>query len=226
MFCLGRSPVHARTREPVNNELARRKDMDLEHLDRALSKLHSSIKNENNVSTSLCLWSTFIKLRDDGKCVECGSARGIAAHHIIRKCFLPEAQFLTGNGVTLCSPCHKYVHDEFNRRPDTTLPMDAQNGEKIELITALFGILLQNACNRRILKENYYYFSEKVLGTFKIFQGYDPATPFPGMCLEQAYYIWNSSPLNVRNALLEANCGKCTHEPFLPGVTVIFDEGV
>lgn len=45
-----------------------------------------------------------------------------------------EAQFQTGNGITLCKKCHTEAHTGFNRRPDLSLPMNAQGGEKIETL--------------------------------------------------------------------------------------------
>ncbi len=113
---------------------------DKQKTDEALFKLNRSIMNERKVSTCLSLWSKFIRHRDGQKCVKCGKKERILGHHIIRKSFLPEAQLMTGNGITLCSDCHKYMHEKFNRKPDISKPMDAQGGEKIEVITALFNI--------------------------------------------------------------------------------------
>ena len=79
-------------------------------------------------------WSAVIQARDSYRCVLCGSVERTAAHHICRKSFLSEARFLTGNGITLCQPCHREVHAGFNGKPDLSEPMDAQGGQKIETL--------------------------------------------------------------------------------------------
>jgi hypothetical protein len=54
----------------------------------------------------------------------------------------------TGNGITLCSTCHADAHRGFNGRADLGLPMDAQGGEKIELLVDLYGALFADVCAR------------------------------------------------------------------------------
>ncbi|MEW8025000.1 MAG: hypothetical protein AB2803_15035 [Candidatus Thiodiazotropha sp.] len=99
--------------------------------------------------------------------------------------------------------------------------IDEQNGEKLVVVTALFGILARNAAREEALYSGHYYMSDEVLRKFKDFQGYDPSEAFPGAPIEQAYYIWNCSPLSTRNALLAANGFVERPEPFLPGVTLL-----
>lgn len=127
---------------------------------------------------------------------------------------------MTGNGICLCVDCHKEAHEEFNGRADLQLPMDAQGGEKIEIMTDLYGELCRDAGEQGLLRDDYYYLSDSVLCKFKIFQGFDPFTHFPGSRIEQAHLIWLQTPLNVRNALLMANELPPSYEPILPGITI------
>jgi|JI6StandDraft_1071083.scaffolds.fasta_scaffold155402_2 hypothetical protein len=162
---------------------------------------------EGGASDLNCLrsWSAFIRVRDGNRCLACSSTHSLAAHHIVRKSFLPEARFQTGNGITLCSKCHRSAHAGFNGKADLSQPMDAQGGEKIDMLAELFGILLENARSRGMLCDIYYHFSEIALRKFKLFQGFDPSTEFSGYPLEQAYSIWRQAPRNVLNAVLAAN---------------------
>ena len=174
----------------------------------AIRKLQNAIKSNRKRSTCLALWSKAIRLRDGEKCVLCHSNKKLSAHHIVRKSFMKELEFQTGNGITLCSNCHKEFHEGFNGKPDMNLPMDTQGGEKIEEMVALFGCLLEDAYERNLLNNEYYYISDTVLYKFKIFQGIPLNEPFPGPGLYQAYRIWNQCPrqmlCDILNALDEA----------------------
>ena len=56
-------------------------------------------------------WRLKVFNRDDFTCQECNKKGGdINAHHIIFWSEDKDKRFLIGNGVTLCVPCHKYVH--------------------------------------------------------------------------------------------------------------------
>ena len=130
---------------------------------------------------------------------------------------------MTGNGITLCKNCHKKTHENFNGKPDITKLMDEQGGEKIELITTLFGALSKSANLKENYCEDFYYLSDLVLCKFKLFQGHAPTLDFPGNRIDQAYLIWNCSPISMVNSILEAN-GQCPRDkPFLPGITLLFD---
>jgi hypothetical protein len=83
--------------------------------------------------------------------------------------------------------------------------MDAENGEKIEVITRFFQCLLEDATERSLLRDDFYFLSDQVLAKCKIFQGFDPTTPFKGSRIGQAYTIWIQTPQQTLNALLEAN---------------------
>jgi hypothetical protein len=118
---------------------------------------------------------------------------------------MPDARFQTGNGLTLCRHCHAEVHEGFNGRADLDQPMDAQGGEKIELIADLYRLLFTAASARRAINDDLYFLSDTVLGRFKMFQGFDPFEVFPGGRLEQAYHIWRQCPRGMLAAILEAN---------------------
>lgn len=159
-------------------------------------------------STPYCLrrWSRFIRIRDGEECVVCGGRVGLTAHHIVRKSFMEEARFQTGNGITLCRDCHRKPHRVFNRRPNLQLPMDAQGGENIELLFAYYCSLVDNATNRGLLyREDFYFFTDQLLAKFKWFQSSERDVEFPGTRLEQAALIWRQAPRCTMNAILEAN---------------------
>jgi hypothetical protein len=179
-------------------------EMELQALDAALAKLHDAVATGRSIDTCLRLWSEFVRLRDEGRCVDCHRTRNLAAHHICRKTFLPEARFQTGNGITLCRDCHRELHQGFNGRPDLRLPMDAQNGEKIETLPRLYSILFQDACERGLTSDDYYYLSPSVLAKFKMFQGFEPSDEFAGYRIEQASHIWNACPQDTLKAVLMA----------------------
>ncbi|MEN5084013.1 hypothetical protein ABE438_16150 [Bosea sp. TWI1241] len=174
-------------------------------LDRALLKLDVSIERRRPGKSCLQLWSHFVRLRDGFSCVRCGSEHRVSAHHICRKSFMPEAAFQVGNGITLCYGCHRIVHRGYNGRPDLNMPMDGQGGEKIDIMEDLYGRLFVDGERRNLLDSNYYYLSDSVLAKFKMFQGFDWSTPFPGSRIEQAYLIWRQSPKGITDAILAAN---------------------
>jgi len=127
------------------------------------------------------------------------------AHHIVRKSFLYYARFDTGNGISLCRVCHGLAHAGFNGMPDFTQPMNAQGGEKIDLMVELYGALVDDARKRGIEREDFYYLSGVVLDTFKRFQGIPLDHQFPCSRIEQAHYIWRSAPSALVEAVIRAN---------------------
>ena len=189
-------------------------------IDAALTRLQNAERKGVRLRSRLKLWSEFIRVRDGNRCVPCGAAKGISAHHICRKSFMPEMQLMTGNGISLCPDCHREAHAGFNGRPNLQLPMDAQGGEKIEIMTDLYGELCRDAAERDLLCDDYYFLSDLVLSKFKMFQGFAPFTPFPGYRIEQADLIWRQTPINVKNAILEANGCQPSYDPVLPGITI------
>ena len=82
----------------------------------------------------------------------------------------------TGNGITLCSICHREMHQGFNARPDLSAPVDAQGGEKLAAMERLYSILTDDAVERGLMREDFYFLSDELLASFKRMQGYDPTT--------------------------------------------------
>jgi hypothetical protein len=123
----------------------------------------------------------------------------------MRKSLFSEGRYQTGNGITLCKKCHYEPHSAFNAKPDLDRPMDEQGGENLDLATALFRLLLFDAKDRGMLRDDFYYLTELILQKFKVAQGIDPMLEFPGGPVEQAYLIWRQTPRHMLNALLEAN---------------------
>lgn len=191
-------------------------------LDAALMRLHQPIAQGHSRTRCLRRWSEFVRLRDGQRCVDCHSRKRLSAHHISRKTFFDQAKFETGNGITLCHDCHREAHRGFNGRPDFALPADAQGGEKLALMERFYSILLDDAIERGLLREEFYFLSDAVLGSFKRMQGYDASTAFPGSRLEQAYLILAEPERPLRNAIAEANGFTLGDEPLLPGGAVVF----
>jgi hypothetical protein len=189
----------------------------LEAITAKLTKLQAAVAEGLSRERCLRRWSEFIRERDGHRCVDCHSRRRLSAHHICRKSFLTVAQFQTGNGITLCSPCHREMHRGFNARPDLSLPVDAQGGEKLAIMERLYSILTDDAVERGLMREEFYFLSDELLASFKRMQGYDPATYFPGSRIEQAYLILAEGEFGKRRAIAEANGMPVTNKPLLPG---------
>ncbi len=100
--------------------------------------------------------------------------------------------------------------------------MDEQGGEKIEILADCFGFLLNDARERNLLRDDFYHLSDSVLRGFKMFQGFDPLTEFPGYRLEQAYLIWQQCPQQTLKAVLEANGFFIPDESPIPGTMKIY----
>lgn len=190
-----------------------------------LQKLQSAIIGNLSRKHCLHLWSNFIQERDNHRCVKCHTTKRLSAHHICRKSFIEIAQFQTGNGITLCSKCHKSIHRGFNRRPELCLPVDAQNGEKLPLMEYFYSILTDDAHNRGLLCDDFYYLSNELLVFFKKMQGYTPETRFPGARIEQAFLILAETELPMRQAIAKANGITLPDQPLLPGGMYLILEG-
>jgi len=189
-----------------------------------LAKLREALAAGRSRMSCLRRWSEFIRERDGHRCVDCHSQQRLSAHHICRKSLFGAAQFDTGNGITLCRECHKEVHVGFNGRPDRSLPVDAQGGEKLALMERLYSILVNDAVERGLLCEDFYYISDEVLDSLKRMQGYDVSACFPGSRLEQAYLTLAETEWQVRRALAKANGFDLDSGPLLPGgMMIVFD---
>ncbi len=190
---------------------------DLEAITGKLAQLQAALAGGLSRERCLRRWSEFIRERDGHRCVDCHSRRRLSAHHICRKSFIDGAQFQTGNGITLCSTCHREMHRGFNARPDLSLPVDAQGGEKLASMERLYSILTDDAVERGLMRDDFYFLTDEFLTSFKRMQGYDATTYFPGSRIEQAYLILADGEAGARRALAAANGVPMTDQPLLPG---------
>jgi hypothetical protein len=192
-----------------------------------LAKLLNTISARRSRVSCLRRWSEFIRERDGHRCVDCHATKRLSAHHICRKSLFEAAQYDTGNGITLCRECHREVHAGFNGRPDMSLPVDAQGGEKLACMERLYSILLDDAVERGLMCEDFYFLSEEVLGTLKKMLGYDSSACFPGSRLEQAYLILAEPESQMRHAIADANGFRLSGDPLLPGgLMIVINEDV
>lgn len=190
---------------------------DLVAITAKLAALQAALAKPLARERCLRRWSEFIRERDGHRCVDCHSRKRLSAHHICRKSFLADAQFQTGNGITLCSTCHREMHRGFNARPDLALPVDGQGGEKLALMERLYSILTDDAVERGLMREEFYFLSDEFLASLKRMQGFDPGTYFPGSRVEQTYLILAETELGMRRAMAEANGTPMIDQPLLPG---------
>ena len=109
------------------------------------------------------------------------------------------------------------MHQGFNARPDLSLPVDAQGGGKLASMERLYSILTGDAVERGLMREEFYFLSDEVLGTLKRMQGLAPEACFPGYCIEQAYLILAECEQDARRGMLEANGMPVPDRPLLPG---------
>lgn len=182
-------------------------ETEREALDHALRRLAVAVENQRDPRYCHRLWSEFVRLRDLHRCVICNGPPPVFAHHLFRRSFLPQARFEVGNGITLCRSCHSTVHSAFNRRPDLSLPMDAEGGENIDMMVELMGRLIFDARERGILCDKYYFLSDQLLSVSKRVQGFDESLQFHGTRLEQAHEIWRRAPSPLMSAILTAVLG-------------------
>ena len=60
------------------------------------------------------MWSDDVRRRDGNRCVLCGSAENLNAHHIKPVALYPECKDDLDNGITLCRKCHHKIHGTFS----------------------------------------------------------------------------------------------------------------
>lgn len=151
------------------------------------------------------VWSRFIRLRDANRCVICGSAEGLNAHHVVRKATFRRSMYETGNGITLCGDCHREPHRVFNRRPDLTLPLNAEGGDDTDVSAAIYRTLYEDGVARGLDLDANYFISDQLLASFARFQGLGADFHVAGPRIWMAYLIWRQSDRRVMRALLKAN---------------------
>lgn len=122
------------------------------------SKLADVTRKECSEKWCLRVWSKFIKLRDEYKCLICNGTEQPQAHHIFRKATYPKGYLATGNGITLCRNCHNKVHKHDNRRPDNSEPLDAKGGDNQDEIAHFYFMLYQRSKAKELPQNEFYYF--------------------------------------------------------------------
>jgi len=83
--------------------------------------------------------------------------------------------------------------------------MDAQGGEKIELLMGFYRALAVDAMRHEYCNADWYYLSARTLNTFKRHQSLPESVTFGGLPVEQAFWIWRQPPHSTFRAILEAN---------------------
>lgn len=160
--------------------------------------LASAIDRNRSGRWILRLWSRFIKARDLYRCVCCESAQDLQAHHIVRKTLYPWGAFETGNGITLCRECHERVHEHFNRRPDLSLPLSAEQGDDQDEWSYLFGLLRDDAVRRGLDEDDFYFLGDHMLRFFVNCQGYEDLYELvmrgEMTRIRFAHEVWHSMP--------------------------------
>ena len=121
----------------------------------------------------LRLWSQFIKARDGHRCLCCDGTSRLQAHHIVRKALYPQGVIELGNGITLCNKCHGRAHREFNGRPALTEPINARGGDDQDEWAFLFGLLHDDATQRKLDPDTFYFIDNHMLEFFVRLQGYE-----------------------------------------------------
>ena len=172
-------------------------------LDAALNRLDDSIVLDLKDTTKHRRWSHFIRSRDRFRCLICTSGEKVEAHHIIRKSLIPSARGQPGNGITLCNKCHREAHRGFNGRPDLQQPIDAEDGEKLNIAGELLGVLAR-ASRTYPSRPIYYHWAPRILANFAEIQGFPRGAQIPGTPIEQAHLIWDRAPLQLMDAVIES----------------------
>lgn len=193
-------------------------------VEQAYQKLQLAVRRSLSWATCLRRWSEFIRIRDGFRCINCHQEADLAAHHICRKIFLPAAHLDTGNGITLCYPCHKEVHKFFNKKPNFELPVDYEDGEKLAIMEKFYSALLDDAISRNAYESRYYFLGDDVLDFFARMQGYSRVNLKCGR-LEQAFLLLSEPEWAVRNAIAAANGFKIGEDQLLPGGMAVVYEG-
>jgi hypothetical protein len=128
---------------------------------------------------------------------------------VFRRTLLPHARYETGNGITLCYPCHKIAHEGFNGRPDLSLPIGAQGGDDQDEVAFYYLKLLESAEAFGLDHDEFYAFSNEMLSFFVKVQGFEhlywKVQDMEITGLLMAYNIWFRAPEAMSLAILKAN---------------------
>ncbi|MWV13733.1 HNH endonuclease [Pseudomonas sp. R-28-1W-6] len=166
-----------------------------EELQDAKARLAAAIGSGRSERWCLALWSRFIRLRDGGCCLSCGSGEQVQAHHVFRKTIYPAGRFELGNGVALCRKCHWLLHAEFNGKPMADEPLNARGGDNQDEMAFLYGLLADKADERGLDHDEFYFISDEMLHFFNRWQGYDEFVERSCRSqLKKAHEIWRNMP--------------------------------
>ena len=161
-------------------------------------RLQTAIGRNRSQQWCLRLWASFIKARDGYRCVNCGAATTIHAHHVVRQTLYPWGRYELGNGITLCDDCHRKVHEQFNGRPDLLQPLGALGGDDQDEWAYLYGLLSDDAVDRVIDRDEFYYLGDFMLKFFMKCQGYEHLYELVAQGkltrIRFAHEIWRSMP--------------------------------
>lgn len=135
-------------------------------------KLEAAVSASRSERWCLAIWSRYIRVRDDFRCVVCCDSSDIQAHHIIRRVVYPAGQFQLGNGISLCRRCHQYLHARFNGRPKFLETLNYRGGDDQDEIAFLFGALLEDAEARGLDQDLFYFIGDEMFAFFCAHQGY------------------------------------------------------
>lgn len=161
-------------------------------------RLQTAIGRNRSQQWCLRLWGSFIKARDGYRCVNCGATTALHAHHVVRQTLYPWGRYELGNGITLCDDCHRKVHEQFNGRPDLQQPLGALGGDDQDEWAYLYGLLSDDAVDRAIERDEFYYLGDFMLKFFMKCQGYEQLYELvvQGKLsrIRFAHEIWRSMP--------------------------------
>jgi hypothetical protein len=118
---------------------------------------------------------------------------------------LPQAQFQTGNGITLCSGCHADIHSIWNGRPLPCEPLNCRGGDDIDTVADLFYALEQDGIERGISEERFYYLSDEVLDGFQAWQGFDTIGRLQRSRISEAHEVWQQAHAGFYRRVVEAS---------------------
>lgn len=172
----------------------------------AKDKLKYALSKGRSEPWCLSLWSKFIRSRDAYRCVNCKSEKQVQAHHIFRKTIYAAGRFELGNGITLCRTCHGKIHSTFNGKPLPGEPLNARGGDDQDEMAFLYGLLVDDANERRLDHDEYYFISDDMLAFFNNWQKHDALLKSTNISrLRKAHELWRNMPLpwyeNLANEL-------------------------
>lgn len=164
-------------------------------LELARTRLLNALRANRTERWCMTLWSRFIRSRDGGVCLVCGESKAVEAHHVFRKTIYPAGKFELGNGVSLCRSCHWKLHAQFNGKPKAGEPLNAQGGDDQDEMAFLYGLLADNADERGLDHDQFYFISDEMLSFFNQWQGYDEFVRVSCRSrIRKAHEIWRNMP--------------------------------